>query len=60
MLIELQTLLADKSILSNAQQLAYDIDQWNSLSPFNLDDGKGTTQILINSDIRGVNVSVFR
>lgn len=60
MLIDLQTLLVDRSILSKAQQLAYDIDQWDSLSQFNPDDGKRTTQISINNDIRGVNVSVIR
>lgn len=58
MLIELQTLLVDRSILSKAQQLAHDIDQWNSLSQFSPGDGKRTTQISINSDISGVNVTL--
>lgn len=54
MLIELQTLLVDRSIISKAQRLADDIDQWNSLLQYNPDVGKRTTQISINSDIRGV------
>lgn len=54
MLIELQTLLVDRSIISKAQRLADDIDQWNSLLQYNPDVGKRTTQISINSDIRSV------
>lgn len=54
MLIELQTLLVDRSIISKAQRFADDIDQWNSLLQYNPDVGKRTTQISINSDIRGV------
>lgn len=54
MLIELQTLLVDRSIISKAQRFADDIDQWNSLLQYNPDVGKRTTQIPINSDIRGV------
>lgn len=54
MLIELQTLLVDRSILNKAQRLADDIDQWNSLLQYSPDDGERTTQISINSDIRGV------
>lgn len=54
MLIELQTLLVDRSIISKAQRLADDVDQWNSLLQYNPDVGKRTTQISINSDIRGV------
>lgn len=45
MLIELQTLLVDRSILSKAQQLADDIDQWNSFLQYNPEDGKRTKQI---------------
>lgn len=52
LLIELQTLLVDRTILSKALQLADDIDQWNSLLQYNPDDGKRTTQISIYSDIR--------
>ncbi|XP_075891700.1 phospholipid-transporting ATPase ABCA1 [Nelusetta ayraudi] len=37
MLIELQTLLVDRSIISKAQRLADDIDQWNSLLQYNPD-----------------------
>lgn len=58
MLIELQTLLVDRSIISKAQRLADDIDQWNSLLQYNPDVGKRTTQISINSDIRGVQMWV--
>lgn len=40
MLIELQTLLADRSILNKARLLADDIDQWNSVLQSNPGDGK--------------------
>lgn len=41
MLIELQTLLVNRSILSKAQLLADDLDQWDSvLSQSNLGNGK--------------------
>uniref|UniRef100_A0A8C2X200 P-type phospholipid transporter n=1 Tax=Cyclopterus lumpus TaxID=8103 RepID=A0A8C2X200_CYCLU len=44
MLIELQTLLVNRSILSNAQLLADDLDQWESILSQN---GKGHSQPLI-------------
>lgn len=40
MLIELQTLLADRSILNKARLLADDIDRWNSVLQSNPGDGK--------------------
>ncbi|TNN85158.1 Retinal-specific ATP-binding cassette transporter [Liparis tanakae] len=46
MLIELQTTLVNRSILSNAQLLADDLDQWDSvLSQTNPEDGSFTLMI---------------
>lgn len=59
LLIELQTLLVDRSVLSKAQQLADDIDQWNSLLQFNPGDGRRTTH-LNQKQHQGQNVCIFR